>query len=404
MRILQVHKYFHERDGAGRYMLSLMRLLEAEGHTTAPFAMRGRLNAPTPWEKYFVSPMSTAHVGRGIAALRQLGRALWSREAARKLDAMMYAFQPDVLHVHNIYTHLSPSVLAAARRRGVPVVMTVHDYALMSADYALWDGDHALPFALPSLWTTMRTRFVKQSALATLASEIVRRVHTTVHAYDGVIDHYLAPSMCIKKALLMIGIDEPRITVAYPPVALPAEAARHDEGYVLFVGRLEAYKGVATLIDAMRAHPNTRLRIVGDGEERTALEALAGDMHNVTFVGFLQGEALWAEYAGARVLVVPSLWYEPFGLVALEAMARGVPTIVSNRGGLPEIVEDGVSGLVFRAGEAGELAQKIGLVLADAGLAERLGRAGRVRAGKIGDPKAHTNTILAVYRGLQEDV
>lgn len=402
MRILQVHKYFHERDGAGRYMLSLMRLLEAAGHVTAPFAMQTHDNLPTPWGKYFVSPLDTRAVGGPVASVKQTLRALWSREAARKLDGLMYAFAPDVMHVHNIYTHLSPSVLAVARRRGVPVVMTVHDYALMSANYALWDGDHALPFAPPSVMTTARTRFVKGSTAATFALEAVRRLHHKLHAYDGIIDHYLAPSECMKRALIMIGVDEDRITVAYPPIALPDVGERNDEGYVLFVGRLEAYKGVATLIDAMRQHPGVSLRIVGDGPERAALELQAKGMRNVMFVGFQQGEALWAEYRGARCLVVPSLWYEPFGLVALEGLARGVPTIVSDRGGLPEIVEDGVSGFVFAAGEAGELAEKIGRLLADDSLAAHLGAAGRVRAAKIGDPKAHLAKVLDVYKGVLE--
>ncbi len=402
MRVIQVHKYFHERDGAGRSMLALMRLLDGAGHVTAPFAMRTPENLPTPWEKFFVSPLDTRSPGKGGAAVRQFMRSLWSREAARKLDGMMYAFHPDIIHVHNIMTHLSPSVLAAARRRDIPVVMTVHDYALLSANYALWDRDRALPFAVPGLFRTAATRFMKGSWLATCAVEAIRQLHMRLGLVDHAVDHYIAPSLFVRRALMLLGIAESRITVIHPPVSMPEDAPRHDEGYVLYVGRLEAYKGVATLIEAMRALPNVPLRIVGDGPDRARLMGLARGMRNITFVGFAQGAALWDEYAGARAAVVPSVWYEPFGMVTLEAMVRGVPVIVSDRGGLPEIVEDGVSGLVFPAGEAGELAKRIRALTEDPGKASAIGAAGRERAGMMGDPDAHMAAVLDVYTRVLE--
>ncbi len=400
MRILHVHKYFHERDGAGRYLIAVMRLLEAAGHSTAIFAMHTPENIPTPWDKYFVSALDTQTVGRGFGSVRQFVRALWSREAGRKLDAMITAFAPDVIHVHNIYTHLSPSVLAVAKRRGIPVVMTVHDYALLSANYALWDKDHPLPLGEQGLLATARTRFIKQSFLATFGLECIRRWHRVTGAYDNAIAHYVTPSNFVRQAVEMLGVAAARITVAYPPIAMPPAMPPEDKGYVLFVGRLEAYKGVATLIAAMRKHPKTMLRIVGEGPENTRLVALARGMKNVIFEGFLQGEALWKEYAGARALVVPSLWYEPFGLVTLEAMARGVPVIVSDRGGLPEIVEDGVSGLVFRAGDAKGLAHAIGQLAGDPVLAAAVGKAGKIRAKKLGDSARHLAVLEGVYTSV----
>lgn len=399
MRILQVHKYFHERDGAGRYMLGLMRLLEDAGHTVAPFAMQGSDNLPTPWSKYFISHLDTSRVTFGYNAFKQLTRAIWSHQAAKKMDAILHAFEPDIVHVHNIYTHLSPSVIAVAQRRGVPVVMTVHDYALLSADYALWDVSRPLPFAVPSFWTTLKTRFIKHSYLATGVNEAILRLHRLLKLYDGSIDHYLAPSEAIKRALLLLGIHESRITVAYPPISIPIRSVRKDQGYILFVGRLERYKGVETLINAMETKrlTKTQLRIVGTGPDEARLRQLAKGMSNITFVGFASGAALWKEYAGARVSVIPSLWYEPFGLVALEAMARGVPVIVSNRGGLPEIVEDGVSGLIYQAAEARDLAAKLSLIIDNPKLAKALGIGAKKRAKALGNPQKHLKTVLAVY-------
>jgi len=411
MKILQVHKYFHERDGAGRYMLGLMRLLTDAGHTVAPFAMHGSENLPTPWSKYFISHLDTSRVTFGFNAFKQFTRAIWSHQAAKKMDALLHDFQPDVVHIHNIYTHLSPSVIAVAKRRGVPVVMTVHDYALLSADYALWDVSRPLPFAIPSFWTTLKTRFIKHSYIATGVNEAILRLHRLLKLYDGSIDHYLAPSTAIKRALLLLGVKESRITVAYPPItalsrssALAANKPRPLSGPVLFVGRLERYKGVETLIAAMESKrlAKTELRIVGTGPDETRLRKLAKGLTNVTFVGFTSGAALWKEYAGARVSVVPSLWYEPFGLVALEAMARGVPVIVSNRGGLPEIVEDGVSGLIYKAAEAGDLAAKLWQVINSPNLAKTLSTGAKKRAKTLGNPQKHLKTVLEVYSQVLE--
>jgi glycosyltransferase involved in cell wall biosynthesis len=407
MKILQVHKYFHERDGAGRYMLGLTHLLEDAGHQVAHFAMHTPENLPTPWSKYFVSHINTKRVSFGFYAFKQFTRAIWSHQAAKKMDAILHDFLPDIVHIHNIYTHLSPSVLAVAKRRGIPVVMTVHDYALLSADYALWDISRPLPFSIPSFWTVLKTHFIKNSYIATGASEAILRLHRLLKCYDGVVSHYLAPSLAIKRALLLLGIHESRITMAYPPITAPSRSSASvanqqpssARGGVLFVGRLERYKGIETLIAAMenKRLAKTQLRIVGIGPDEARLKNLAKGMTNVTFVGFASGAALWAEYQNAMVSVVPSLWYEPFGLVALEAMVRGVPVIVSNRGGLPEIVEDGVSGLVFKAAVVGDLAAKLTLLVNDAQLASKIGEAGKKRAKTLGNPQKHLKTVLAVY-------
>ncbi len=408
MKILQAHKYFHERDGAGRYLMGLTRLLEDAGHQVAPFAMHDPNNLPTPWSKYFVSALNTKRLTFGFGALRQFTRALWSREAASKFDKLIFAFEPDLIHVHNIYTHLSPSILAVAKRRGIPVVMTVHDYALLSADYALWDRTRPLPFAVPSFWTTLKTRFIKNSYVATGVNQAILKFHRLIRAYDGVVDHYLVPSNAVRRALLLLGINDSRITIAYPPITSPSQAEaklrpqtrnRAKLGPVLFVGRLERYKGVETLLTAMQSKKlsTTELRIVGTGPDEARLRQLATGYPNITFVGFKSGSDLAKEYASAKVSVVPSLWYEPFGLVAYEAMLAGTPVIVSDRGGLPEIVEAGVSGLTFKGGDVKDLTAKISQVIGSPTLAKTLASAGKKRAQTLGNPKKHLEIIEKAY-------
>ncbi len=408
MRILHTHKYFHERDGVGRYMFDLMRECAARGIATAPFAMHDARNVPSAWEKYFVSSLDTTHANFGFSTLRQAGRALWSCEAASKMCAMIAAFHPDVIHAHNIYTHLSPSILSAAHHADVPVVMTVHDYALVSANYTLWSPSrkssegHTLRAGRNSLLSIARSRFIKNSFSATLALECITRLQRALKMYDHTISRYITLSEFVKQTLVDVGYDAQKIDVIPPfiPLALQPTTYYLQPLDVLYVGRLEDYKGVGTLIDAMKLCPEQTLRIVGDGPCRLTFEAQAKGMTNVHFDGFLSGEKLEEAYASARVLVVPSLWYEPFGLVAVEAMARGVPVIVSDRGGLPEIVGNDQGGVLFGAGKAGDLAAAIRRFFEDEAWAAGMAGAAQTRSSTLCG-LGRFEDILEIYRAFQ---
>lgn len=389
MRILHAHKYFHDRDGAGRYLFALMRRQTAAGHQVAPFAMHDDRNVRTAWEKYFVSSLATDRAGFGQGALRQMERAWWSAESARKMTSLIKDFRPDVVHAHNVYTHLSPSVLVACARQDVPVVMTVHDYALVSANYALWNGERALGPHEMGVFGVAGTRFMKGSWLATLTLELITRLQRQLRLYDKYVTRYIAPSAFVQRALCAAGYPEEKIVVRAPLCEAPEVVVRKSAGYVLFVGRLERYKGVQVVIDVARLLPKRKFVVVGEGPERRALEGQG--LPNVEFRGYLAGDALAAAYAGAEALVVPSLWHEPFGLVAVEGMLRGVPVLVSRRGGLPEIVEEGKSGVVFEPTRPAELAAYLQHIPED------LGQKGRQRAQELCDPVAHMRFIDGLY-------
>lgn len=398
MRIIHAHKYFHDRDGAGKYLFALMHRQHDAGHTVVPFAMQHPLNAPTPWATYFVHEMQTAHAAWGPGALAQLGRALWSPASARAMRRLLRDVSPDVVHAHNIYTHLSPSILRECAERDVPVVMTVHDYALVSANYALWNRDHRL--TRRSLCDIAASRFNK-GWLPTLALELVTRLQRNLGLYDRYIDRYIVPSSFVADVLTAAGYPAAKMVILPPfvePPVVPVECART---HVLFVGRLERYKGAETAVLAMRDMQHERLLVVGDGPDRARLAQLAHDIPNVQFAGFLSGAALASAYAQAKALVVPSLWDEPFGLVALEAMWRGIPVVVSDRGSLPSIVDDGAAGLVFAAGNEVALGNRLRQIAEDPVFAADLGQRGKKRAGELADPAEHVGRILALYRDVE---
>lgn len=408
MRIIHAHKYFHSRDGGSRYERALMRLQEEAGHAVAPFAMHDARNEPSPWSEFFVSNVDTRRVAFGLSAFHQLFRAVWSREAAQKFDRLIDAFRPDVIHVHNIYTQISPSILAVAKKRGVPVVMSVHDYALVSANYSLWNRDRSMDLQHVGVMATARTKYIKGSFLATLMLELVLKFHHVIGAYDGAISRYLVSARFMRDVLVRAKFDEGKISMvgalAEPLMdsgvisdqrLVPRSGSDH---FVLFAGRLEAYKGAQVLIECLK-HLSKDIRIViaGTGPEESRLKAMSGNDDRVTFLGFVPGERLWGVMREAVVVVVPSVWAEVYGLVALEAMCQGTPVIVAKSGGLPEVVGESKAGIVVPPGDVKALARAIERVLGDTQLAAMMGKAAYDRAQQVGNPQAHLAEIMRIY-------
>lgn len=410
MRILHAHKYFHSRDGGSRYERALMRLQEEAGHAVAPFAMHDPRNEPSPWTEFFVSNVDTRRVAFGLSAFHQFFRALWSREAARKFDRLIDAFRPDVIHVHNIYTQISPSILAVAKKRGIPVVMSVHDYALVSANYSLWNKDRSMDLRRIGVWATARTKYIKGSFLATLMLESVLKFHHAIGAYDGAISRYLVSALFMRDVLVRSRFDEQKMTLV-TSLAEPlmhsslSTAGKRDpikrsaaDRLVLFAGRLERYKGAQVLIESMKyLSKDIRIVIAGTGPEELRLKAMSGKDDRVTFLGFVPGERLWRMMGEAAVVVVPSVWAEVYGLVALEAMCQSTPVIVARSGGLPEVVGESKAGIVVPPGDAKALARAIERVLGDAQLAATMGKAAYERAQQVGNPQSHLAEIMRIY-------
>ncbi len=404
MRILHVHKYFHDEDGASRYMFELMKLQQQAGHAVAPFAMHDARNKPSPWEKYFVSTLDTSRLSL-LKVPRTFGRALWSFEAAKKMRAVLQAFKPDMVHMHNIYTHLSPSIIAECRKAGIPVVFTIHDYALVSANYALWSSRGSLPLGPSSLFTVARSRFIKKSFFATFILELIRRIQMSFKLFETGVDRYFAVSDQVKRALLATGFDSSRIETVTPFAGnLMSDArvgkVRGEREGVLFAGRLEVYKGIETFLSAAAALPHETFYVAGTGPlEKRVLQA----SENVQYQGFLQSEALWLLMQRSKAVVMPSTWYEPFGLVALEAMALGTPVVVSDHVGASDRIKDGANGLIFKAGDSTQLMEKLKTLIKDPKSRERIGEAAERTAKAHGDPVKHVERIIEIYEKVLQE-
>jgi len=399
VKIVLAHKYYFIKSGAGRYLFDLQKMLETHGNTVIPFAMKNSLNLSTPYEKYFVSEVATEKVTLGWQGLRTLGRMMFSFEAQKKMTQLIKEEKPDLVHAHNVYYQISPTVFLSTREQGVPTVMTVHDYHMISPQYMRWSRGRIEDWSRAGVLEGAFARYHKNSFFASLASSATYHLHNRMGLYH-LVDRYITPTKFVKGELIKKGFPAEHIHVL--PYGIEATHVLpyigRDDGYVLFVSRLVEEKGCWPLLKAAKNLPHIQFKIVGSGPEEKKMKCWAIDTPNVEFVGFKSGEDLWQIYRGARCVVVPSLWQEVFGMVALEAMAAGKPVIASNIGGLPEVIDDRVTGLLVQPGSVQDLAATIERLHRDSAYAAELGAAGRQKVLLDFTVEKHYQGLMEIYR------
>lgn len=310
----------------------------------------------------------------GVSALRMAGRALWSRPAARAIGAVIERERPDVLHVHNNFQQLSPSVYGAAASRGVKVVQHLHN-ARLACINMFFERDGAPCFdclGKSITWPGVAHNCYRASRADSIAATAVQLSHRAVHAHRHV-DAFVSVSQALADKLAL-----PRTVVCHNGIAATPAPPADDRGYALFVGRITADKGLQVLLDAAASVPDLPVRIAGDGPERVALEAQARQRGlNVAFLGRVDRDALGVERAGARVSVTPSVGFDPLPTVVIEAMAAGLPTIASATGGIPELVGD--TGVLVPPGDPVALARALRTARDEPSRVRALGVAARAR-------------------------
>jgi glycosyltransferase involved in cell wall biosynthesis len=329
-----------------------------------------------------------------------LGRMVWSTSARRGIDAVVADFEPDVVHLHNTYHHLSPSILGPLARRRIPTVMTLHDYKLACPTYRFLDHGEVCQACLGGHFSQAVRRRCKDGSLASsaaMAAELA--VHTAVRAYRHV-QVFVCPSRFMAGRMAAAGVFPDRLRWI-PHFVSPAPERPDAEGTpaVVFAGRLSPEKGADTLIDAVGRLPAVRLDIAGEGPDRRRLEGVARGVADgrVRFLGRLEGDEVEALISDALAVVLPSRWYENQPMIVLEAFARGVPVVASDIGGTPELVRHGTDGLLFPPGDAAALADALRVLLDDPARARAMGKAARERALEDFAPDIHLARLHRAY-------
>lgn len=336
-----------------------------------------------------------------VGRMRTVVAALRGGESVEEFHRTLERFDPDIVHVHELFPLLSPWLLPRCTRRGVPVVMSCVDYRLTCPVVThLKDGKICSRcVGGREYWAVLENC---RGNLAESASMALYNIMVRKHRlFSDHVDHFIAPSAFTREWLIEnAAIPEERITAIAPIVEIPEHASDPALGtYVAYAGRFASSKGIGTLAEASQ-----RLGVpVRAARNRASLVSLDVPA-NIEVVVTDNRDELHDFYRGARMIVVPSLWFETFGLVGAEAMSHGIPVLASRLGALADLVEDGKEGLLFEPGHVGELAEKIERLWNDPELCRRLGRAARERAHRFWRPDRHYEALRAVYSGLTPSV
>jgi glycosyltransferase involved in cell wall biosynthesis len=386
-------------------MLDVAAMQRAAGHDVALFGMQHPENpAGLLLEDFFPTHMELDPPPRGLAGgVAGAGRMVWSLASSRGMARALEAFQPDVVHCHNIYHQLSPSILAPIRRSGVRCVMTLHDYKIACPSYQMLDHGRPCDACVEgSAMQAVRRRCKGGSLTASAVLSLESSIHRALGAYDPV-HLFISPSRFLAGVMVRTGIAADRVRVVnhFVESTLPQPPAGARAGFVV-AGRLSHEKGIDTLIKALaHSRGDYEIHVAGDGPLRADLEALAKTVapHRVVFHGRLDKPALQALVAGSIATVVPSRWYENQPMTILESYAAQVPVVVTNLGGMPELVRDTEDGLVVPPDDPAALAGALDRLAAAPEAAHEMGRQGRLRLAQEFDPGLHLRRLEAAYRG-----
>jgi len=397
MKILLANKFFFRNGGSEVVMFQERDFLIRSGHEVVDFSMHDERNVDSSYSSYFVGRQDYRGGGK-LGKIKAALSLVHSPEAVRKIGALIDETRPDLVHCHNIYHQLTPSIIGAAKSRGVPVVLTLHDYKPVCPAYSrLSQGQPCSDCLDGGYFSVLRKRCAEGSLGKSALLYAEATVQRWMESYEKV-DRFLAPSRFMQDSVLH-RFRPDQVELFYNGVdanAIPVSG--RDEGYVLYLGRLSGEKGIETLLCAHdTAGVAWPLVVAGTGPLAETFRAQYG---KARFVGHLSGNALAETLSGAAVVVVPSEWYENCPMSVLEAMAYGKPVVGSRMGGIPELVEDGETGLLFDSGDASQLRDCLDSLMVDPVRRRLMGQKARQRVEREFSLQVHNTRLMSLYQRL----
>jgi len=377
--LLSINNYHYVRGGAEAVFLAHNEMFAKAGWDVVPFCMQHDKNRATEWQEYFVDEIE---LGSNYSFSERLGKslkAIYSKEAQKKVGRLLEAVQPDLAHGHNIYHHISPAILSSLNKSGVPTILTLHDLKLACPAYRMITHDGICERCKGGrLYNATVNRCMHGSTLLSIWVTLEAYVHKLLRSYEKYVDKFIVPSRFYISKFEEWGWPGDRFV--YIPNFVNGEEIRPEyqpgNDFVYF-GRLSEEKGLETLIQAA-VSAGVGLQVIGTGPEEAKLKSLAAQLGaTVEFPGYVSGEPLFDRLRAARAIVLPSEWYENAPISLIEAYAAGKPVIGAEIAGIPELIT-AERGRTFEAFSADSLADVL-TSFSDMpdGEVEQMGRAAR---------------------------
>ena len=403
MNILYINKFFHVQGGVDRNFFDIGNLMEKKDHNVAYFSSKSNPLNKNEWDKYFVSYLS--YTNKSIYSKLKFGlRIYYSAEARRKVSIILDEFRPDIVHIHSYYHHLSPSILPEIKKRNIPIVQSLGDYHIVSPNYNLFHNGKICEISKPDrYYKAILHKCVKNSYVVTSAEVLEKYVHRWLGWERYYIGQFIVPSRFMKKKLIEYGLSADNIKVL--PHFIDSNSYKDKKisgNYILYFGRLSEEKGLKFLLKAMSKLPGIKLKIAGSWSDDKELRRYIykHKIRNADLVGFKEANELRDLIFGCKFSILPSLWYEVFGLSIIESFAAGKAVIASNIGGIREVIKNNYNGLLFNTGDEEDLIRKINLLWNNSALCRTLGRNARKSSKKDYNGNGYYQKLIKIYKNL----
>ena len=400
--ILSLNNYHYRRGGSDVVFLEHATIFEQMGWGTAMFSMVHPNNNESPWKEYFIDELEFGGEYNFFDKLLMATKVVYSLEAKKKLSKLLDDYPVDIAHSHCIYHHLSPSVLVELKAREIPSVMTAHDLKLACPAYKMLNDKGVCEECKNrNVLPLVKNRCIHGSLSISTLVAIESTVHKLFGLYKNNLDKIIAPSLFYKNKLIEWGWDIDRIEYIPNYIDIEKYTPQFDPGnYALYFGRLAPEKGIGTLIRSA-VKLGIVLKIAGNGPSVEKLKQLAYGYKNIQFLGYVGGSELWKLVQNSRVVVLPSEWYENAPISLLEAYACGKPVLGAQIGGIPEMVKEGETGVLFNSMDENSLTEKLEdfFSMNDADIC-MMGSAARKFVSKTFTKEKYIKNMLSLYQGI----
>jgi len=333
MRILIIHNRYRQPGGEDVVVESELELLRSKGHEVHLYEKSND----------------------NVHGLRGAFDSIWSGSVRQEIEEVIKKFKPDIAHIHNVFHTISPAVYRVIASHGVPIVQTLHNFRFFCIRGTFErEGKICQRCLGHSVWNGVRYKCYRDSRSASILLATNLQIHRILQTFEKYISHYIVLNKFCRKKFISCGLSEKKISVKPNFIDIHDSDTQNNREGGLYVGRMATEKGIAVLTEAL-SRSSVPFKTIGDGPEAHLLQRLP----QITMNKSVPREKVFVAMRNAEYLVMPSIWYETFGLVMVEAFACRLPVIASDIGAMAELVEDGKTGLLFKTGDASDLAEKL---------------------------------------------
>lgn len=383
MRVLVVHNRYRQPGGEDEVVRSETKLLRDQGNDVSQFEA------------------DNGNIEGLVALVKTAALTVYSPRARDDVRDRIKTFRPDIVHVHNWFPRLSPSIYDACRDANVPVVQTLHNYRLLCLNAVMHRDGKPCDVCVNRgiAWPGILHGCYRGSRAGSAVVATMLATHRVLGTWTNKVSAFIALNEGAKNRFVSAGIPSEKITVKpnFVDVCLPSR--RGNGGYALFVGRLSKEKGISTLLSAWRLlEPTYKLRIIGDGPLASMVVNAVSTSQNVEWLGSRAHDEVIKFMTDASFLIFPSECEEQFGLAVIEAFAVGTPVIASRRGAPAEILQDGRTGRLFTPGDARELAEITRWAFANTDKMREMGSFARMEYENKYTPSMNYSILKRIYK------